>query len=167
LKGKGEPNALTKIVFKDVSFRSVGERFIGFLLTKKKTLSEVLVKNDAAGAFEYVSATNLVAGVYNATPFLVDESTNTEKPGLGVQLLVSDSKLVKMLVVAINVLGLLIPIVGLGVIIYFIPWYSWKRMRVLKKKLGLEEEKLELSGHALERQEKIQDKNAEQLVQGK
>ena len=99
-----------------------------------------------------------MAGVYNATPFLVDSDANTEKPGLGVQLLVSDSKIVKMLVVVINVLGLLIPIVGLGVIIYFIPWYSFKRMRVLKKKLGLEEEKIEISGHQLLRQDKMIDK---------
>src|SRR3989344_2824123 len=164
LKGRGEPNALTKIVFKDISLKSVGERFIALLQTKKKKLDEVLVKNDEAGAFQYVSGINLTAGVYNATPFLVDTDSNTEKPGLGVQLLVSDSKLVKILVVAINVLGLLIPIVGLGVIIYFIPWYSWKRMRVIKKKLGLEEEKIELSGHQLERQDKIMDKTVDKLI---
>jgi hypothetical protein len=163
LKGKGEPNALTKIVFKDVSIKSVGERFMELLQTKKKKLDEVLVKNDTLGEFQYTSATNLVAGVYNATPFLVDTNANTEKPGLGVQLLVSDSKIVKALVVVINVLGLLIPIVGLGVIIYFIPWYSWKRMRVLKKKLGLEEERIELSGHQLERQDKMMDKTIDKL----
>ncbi|MDE2399720.1 MAG: hypothetical protein KGL67_01775 [Patescibacteria group bacterium] len=153
LKGKGEPNALTKIVFKDVSFKSLGEQFIDFLQTKKKKLDEVLVRNDDAGGFQYTSGSNLVAGVYNATPFLVDSNTNTEKPGLGVQLLVTDNKIVKILVVVINVLGLLIPVVGLLVVIYFIPWYSWRRMRVLKRKLGLEEEKLELSEHQLERQD--------------
>ena len=163
LKGKGEPNALTKIVFKDVSFKSVGEQFLELLQRKNEKLEDVLVKNGPNGAFQYVSATNLVAGVYNATPFLVDPNANTEKPGLGVQLLVTDSQLVKMLVVLINILGLLIPIVGLGVIIYFIPWYSWKRMRVLKKKLGLEEEKLELSGHQLERQDKIMEKTVDKL----
>ena len=104
-----------------------------------------------------------MAGVYNTTPFLVDINTNTEKPGLGAQLLVSDSKIVKMLVVLINVLGLLIPVVGLIVIIYFIPWYSFKRMRVLKKKLGLEEEKIELSGHQLERQDKMLDQNIDKI----
>ncbi|MFA5791895.1 MAG: hypothetical protein WC884_02565 [Candidatus Paceibacterota bacterium] len=170
LKGKGEPNALTKIIFSDISLKSVGEQFVGFFQNKKKKLTEVLVKNDASGVFQYISGSNLIAGVYNATPFLVDNNTNTEKPGLGVQLLVKDSEIVKILVVVINVLGLLIPIVGLGVIIYFIPWYSWKRMRVLKKKLGLEEEKIEITGHQLERQEKIQDKmlekNTEQLVNG-
>ncbi len=164
LKGKGEPNALTKIVFKDVSIKSVGERLIGLLQTKKKKLDEVLVKNDATGAFEYTSAKNLVAGVYNATPFLVDNDNNTEKPGLGVQLLVSDSKIVKALVVLINVLGLLIPVVGLAVIIYFIPWYSFRRMRVLKKKMGLEEEKLELSGHQLERQDKLLDQSIDKIA---
>ncbi|MBP6883880.1 MAG: hypothetical protein KBC06_01460 [Candidatus Pacebacteria bacterium] len=164
LKGKGEPNALTKIVFKDVSFKSVGEKFLEILQSKKKRLDEVLVKNDAEGGFQYTSATNLVAGVYNATPFLVDPDANVEKPGLGVQLLVSDSKIVKALVVIINVLGLLIPVVGLGVIIYFIPWYSWKRMRVLKKKLGLEEEQIELSGHQLERQDKMMDKTIDNIV---
>ena len=163
-KGKGEPNALTKIVFKDVSFKSVGEQFIEFLQTKKEKLDEVLVKNDAAGLFQYTTSKNLLAGVYNATPFLVDPNANTEKPGLGVQLLVNDSQIVKMLVVVINVLGLLIPVVGLGVIIYFIPWYSWRRMRVLKKKLGLEEEKLDITGHQLERQEKIQDAILEKPV---
>jgi phage shock protein PspC (stress-responsive transcriptional regulator) len=163
LKGKGEPNALTKIVFQDVSLKSVGEQFVELLQTKKKKLDDVLVQNDSAGAFQYVSASNLVAGVYNATPFLVDNNTNTQKPGLGVQLLVNDSEIVKILVVVINVLGLLIPIVGLGVIIYFIPWYSWKRMRVLKKKLGLEEEKIEISSHQLERQDKVADRTVDTL----
>ena len=158
LKGKGEPNALTKIVFKDVSFKSVGEKFIAFLQAKRKKLDAVLVKNDPAGQFQYESGAGLVAGVYNATPFLVDNDSNTEKPGLGVQLLVSDSKIVKALVVVINILGLLIPIVGLGVIIYFIPWYSFKRMRVLGKKLGLEEEKVDISGKQMEREYNMSDK---------
>lgn len=165
LKGKGEPNALTKIVFKYISEKSAGERFVAFLQSKKKKLDEALVKNDPAGAFQYESGSGLVAGVYNATPFLVDNDSNTEKPGLGVQLLVNDSQIVKMLVVLINVLALLIPIVGLGVLVYFIPWYSFKRMRVLKKKLGLEEEKLELSGHALGRQDKVIEKDINQWIQ--
>jgi hypothetical protein len=160
VKGKGEPDALTKISFKDVSAKSIGERLIAVLQTKKKKLDDVLVKNDNAGAFEYISPKNLVAGVYNATPFLVDQNDNSEKPGLGVQLLVSDSKIVKALVVLLNVLGLLIPIVGLMVIIYFIPWYSFRRMRVLKKKLGLEEEKIDIAGRGLEREEKVLDNRA-------
>ncbi len=164
LKGKGEPNALTKIIFKDISFKSIGEQFIEFLQTEKKKLDEVLVKNNPDGTFEYTSANNLVAGVYNATPFLVDADNNTEKPGLGVQFLISDSKVVKYLVVVINVLGLLIPVVGLIVVIYFIPWYSWRRMRVLKKKLGLEEEKLEITSHQLERQDKVENINIDKMI---
>lgn len=159
VRGKGEPSALTKIVFKDTSVKSIGEQLIALLQTEKKKLEEVLVNNDTLGEFQYVSPKDLIAGVYNATPFLVDEDTNTEKPGLGVQLLVSDSKIVKALVVLINILGLLIPIVSLIVIIYFIPWYSFKRMRLIKKKLSLKEEELDLSEHQLERQDKILDKN--------
>ncbi|MEK7569357.1 MAG: cohesin domain-containing protein [Patescibacteria group bacterium] len=154
VKGRGEPDALTKIIFKDISEKSIGEKFIALLQSKKKNLDEVLVKNTPAGEFQYESGSGLVAGVYNTTPFLVEQESNTEKPGLGVQLLVSDSKIVKALVVLINVLGLLIPIVGLAVLIYFIPWYSFKRMRVLGRKLGLEEEKLALVGHDIEREDK-------------
>lgn len=145
VKGKGEPHALTKVSFNDVSIKSLGERFIALLQTKKEKLDDVLLKNDEHGIFEYVSSKNLAAGVYNATPFLVDTEENVEKPGFGVQFLVNDSKLVRVLVVAINVLGLLIPLVGLMVIIYFIPWYSWRRMRVIKKRLLLEEEELSSS----------------------
>ncbi len=161
LKGKGEPSALTRIVFKDLSAKSLGEQLIASLQNNKKKLDEALVKNDSTGTFEYISSKDLVAGVYNATPFLVDNNTNTEKPGLGVQLLVSDSPIVKALVVLLNILGLLIPIVVLGVIIYFIPWYSFKRMRVIKKKLGLEEEKINLSEHQLEHQDKIMEQSAD------
>ncbi|MFM7087954.1 MAG: hypothetical protein ACKOW9_00245, partial [Candidatus Paceibacterota bacterium] len=71
LRGKGEPGFLTRIVFKDLSVKSIGERFVERVQTKKKRLDEVLVKNDSNGFFEYVSPSNLVAGVYNATPFLV------------------------------------------------------------------------------------------------
>lgn len=167
IRGKGEPNSLTKIVFKDISVKSLGEQLVSVFQSKRKKLDEALVKNNSDGAFEYISNSNLLAGVYNATPFLVDEDTNTEKPGFGVQLLVSDSKIVKGLVVAINVLGLFIPIVALCVIIYFIPWYSWKRMRVLRKKLGLEEEKLEVSAHQLERQEKVIDNTLNKMTEKK
>lgn len=157
IKGIGEPGALTKIVFKNVSLRSIGEQFIAALQTKKQ-LDEVLVKNDPeTGAFEFSTDQGLVAGAYNATPFLVDESTNTEKPGLGVQLFVSDSKIVRILVVLVNILALLIPVVGLGVLIYFIPWYSFRRMRVIKRKLGLEEEKLALSVHGIKREDERLD----------
>lgn len=164
IKGKGEPNLLTKIVFRDTSVKSLGEQLIAFLQKSKNKLDEILVKNNPDGTFEYTSPTNLLAGAYNATPFLVDTDNNVEKPGLGVQLLVSDSKVVKALVVVINVLGLLIPIVALCVIIYFIPWYSWRRMRVLRKKLGLEEEKIELSEHQLARQDKILDGAVEKMT---
>lgn len=155
LKGKGEPNALTKIAFEDVSHKSYGEQFMDFIQSKKKRFSDVLVKNDSKGLFEYVSPNNLVAGAYNATPFLVDTNANVEKPGLGVQLLVNDSRIIKALIVFINVLILLIPIVGLIMLIYFIPWYSSRRMRIMKRKMGLEEEKIAITEHQLERQDKI------------
>jgi hypothetical protein len=154
LKGKGEPDALTKISFEDVSHKSFGEQFMDFIQSKKKRLSDVLVKNNEKGLFEYTTPNNLVAGVYNATPFLVDSDTNTDKPGLGVQLFVNDSKIIKGLIVFINILILLIPIVGLAMIVYFIPWYSSRRMRIMKRKMGLEEEEIELTQHKLERQDK-------------
>lgn len=158
LFGKGEPNALTKIVFRDISTKSLGEKFVASVDTKKLKLDEVIIKNNDKGVFSYIGPKNLLAGVYSATPFLVDTDKNIEKPGPGVQLLVSDSKIVKTLVVVINVLGLLIPIVTLCVIIYFIPWYSFRKMRVIKKKFGLEEEKIEITEHQLERQDKAEDK---------
>jgi hypothetical protein len=159
LEGKGEPNTLTKIVFKDVALRSLGEILINRIQNNKIKLDEVLVKNDKEGNFKYISGDNLVAGVYNATPFLVDEASNVEKPGLGIQLFVNDSKIVKNLIVFINVLGLFIPIVVLCVIIYFIPWYSWLRMKILKKKMNLEEEKIELSGIHLAKEENLFNKD--------
>lgn len=158
IKGKGEPNAVTKLVFNDIAQKSLGERFIEFLQPKKKKLDAVLVKNDPKGEFVYESTSDLIAGTYNTTPFLVDTETQTERPGLGVQLFVNDSPVVKFLVVLINILGLLIPIVGLVVVIYFIPWYSWRRMRVIRRRLGLEEEKLELSEHQLKRQDTLLDR---------
>jgi hypothetical protein len=145
LKGKGEPNALTKLVFNDVSIKSLGEQFISSLQTKKEKPSEALVKNDESGFFQYLSADNLVSGAYNVTPYLVDEETQVQKPGFGVQVLVNNSKLVKWLVVLINVLALLIPVVSLGVIIYFIPWYSRLRMKILNHKIKIEDEQLNLS----------------------
>lgn len=155
LRGKGEPNAVTKLAFEEVSKKSFGEQFMDFIQSKKKRLTDVLVKNNDKGLFEYITPNNLVAGVYNATPFLVDDNTNTSKPGLGVRLFVSDSKIIKALIVFINVLILLIPIVGLIMLIYFIPWYSSRRMRILKRKMGLEEEKIQLTEHELERQDKM------------
>ncbi len=145
IKGKGEPNALTKLSFKDTSLKSLGEQFIIALQTKKNKPTEALIKNNASGEFQYLSPNNLVAGAYNVTPYLVDEDTQIQKPGFGVQVLVNNSRVVKWLVVFINVLALLIPIVCLGVIIYFIPWYSRLRMKILNHKIALENEQLNLS----------------------
>lgn len=153
IKGKGEPNALTKLTFNDVSLKSLGEQFIAALQSKKKKPTEALVKNDNDGFFQYLSADNLVAGAYNVTPFLVDEDNQTQKPGFGVQLLVNNSKIVKWLVTFINVLALLIPVVCLIVIIYFIPWYSRLRMKIVKHKISLEDEKLNLSEKEIKQKE--------------
>jgi hypothetical protein len=155
LRGRGEPGAMTKISFEDLSQKSFGEQFLDFVQSKKKRLSDVLVQNNEKGLFEYVTPNNLIAGVYNATPFLVEDDTNIEKPGLGVQLFVNDSKIVKGLIVFINILLLLIPIVGLIMLIYFIPWYSSRRMRIMKRRMGLEEEKIILTEHHLEHEDKL------------
>lgn len=155
IKGKGEPSAITKLSFKDISTKSLGEQFISALQTKKKAPNEALVKNDEEGFFQYITQPNLVAGSYNVTPFLVEEETDSEKPGFGVQVLVNNSKLVKFLVVLINILALLIPIVCLVVIIYFIPWYSRLKMKILNHKMKLEEEKISLSEREIKKKEEL------------
>lgn len=158
LKGKGEPNALTKIVFKDISQKSLGEQFVESFQVKRIKPSEVLVKNDELGTFQYISDSNIIAGAYNVTPYLIEEETELEKPGFGVQVFFSDSKLVKWLVILINVLALLIPVVCLGVIIYFIPWYSRLRMKILNHKIKIEDEKLSLSEKEIKQKEEILSK---------
>ncbi len=163
VRGKGEPNAMTKLVFEGADQKSLGERFIQLLQTKRISPPNAYVENDAEGNFEYTTERNLLAGVYSATPFLVDQSTNTERPGLGARLLVSDSPIVRFLVILINVLALLIPVVGLIVVIYFIPWYSFRKMRVLKKQFGLEEEKLDVQGHDLLRNDRALDEAIKNL----
>ncbi len=161
IRGVGEPNALTRLVFKDISLKSAGEKFITFLQTKKVTPEDVLVENNESGRFLYINANDLVAGTYNVVPFLVDTKEKTEKPGLGVELLVKESPIVEMLVVLINILVLLIPIVGLVVIIYFIPWYSFRRMRVLRKKLIFEEEKISSSEQHLKHEDEALNKTSQ------
>ena len=147
IKNKPEPE--TK------GFKSLGEQFIIALQSKKKKPTEALVKNDNNGFFQYISSDNLVAGAYNVTPYLVDEDKQTQKPGFGVQLLVNNSKIVKGLVVFINILALLIPVVCLGVIIYFIPWYSRLRMKILGHKIKLEDEQLNLSERQIKQKEEL------------
>lgn len=144
-KGKGEPNQLTKMTFEAISQKSLGEQFIDFIQYKKKRLTDAFVKNNEKGLFEYVTPSNLIAGVYNVVPFLVDNKTNIDKPGIGVQLFVNDSKIIKELIVFINILVLFIPIVVILLFIYFIIWYSFKRMHVLKRKMISEEEKIEIN----------------------
>jgi hypothetical protein len=155
IKGKGEPNALTRLTFNDISIKSLGEQFIIALQSKKSKPTEALIKNDDKGLFQYLSSSNLVAGAYNVTPYLVDQDRQTQKPGFGVQLLVNNSKIVKWLVVFINVLALLIPVVCLGVIIYFIPWYSRLRMKILNHKIKLEDEQLNLSEKEIKKKEEL------------
>lgn len=144
VRGEGEPGATTKIVFKNTLVRSLGEKIIKSISSKKKELGDALVINDENGVFQYVSPSNLVAGVYNATPFLVDEETKTDRPGLGVQIFISDSQILKILATIINALGLVVPIVFLAMVIYFIPWYFSRRMKVLGKKLEFEEDQIEV-----------------------
>jgi len=149
--GKGTPFAITKLSFQNLSVKSLGERLVAIFQNNQNTLKDVTIQNNKSGNFNYVSDPNLVAGVYNATPFLVNTAKNTTTPGVSVQLLVNDSVIVKDMVVLLNVLGLLVPIVLLVVIIYFIPWFSWKRMRIMKEKMLLEEEKVELTAEELKK----------------
>jgi len=144
LGGKGEPDAFTKITFQNTAVKSLGEKFVALFQNKKNILSDVTIENSSSGTFHYVSGTNLEAGVYNATPALLNTTKNTNLSGPSIQFLVNDSVVVKDLVVLLNVLGLLVPIVILVVIIYFIPWFSFKRMRIMKEKMKLEEEKVEV-----------------------
>jgi hypothetical protein len=157
LGGKGAPFALTQIIFHNLSVQSLGNKFVAFFQGQKDQLGNVVVKNDKNGNFHYLSGPNLVAGVYSATPALVNQTQGTATPGVSIQLLVSNSPIIKYMVVFLNILGLLIPIVFLLVIIYFIPWYSWRRMRIMKEKMLLEEEKVEMTAEDLKQKSTIQN----------
>jgi len=145
VKGKGAPNELTKLRFEDTSFKTLGEQFILWLQTNKETPADILVQNNEEGIFEFNTSAQLVAGSYNVTPALVDPEAQVEKPGFGVKILVEQSPIVRFLVVFINILLLLVPIALLGVIVYFIPWYSRLRMRIIKHKTDLEDQEIHLS----------------------
>ena len=153
MKGKGAPNQLTKLRFQDTSFKTLGEQFILWLQTDKETPPDILVQNNDEGLFEFTSGANFVAGSYNVTPALVDPEAGLEKPGFGVKVLVTQSPVVRFLVVFINILLLLVPIALLGVIIYFIPWYSRLRMRIIKHKTDLEDQEIHLSEVELKQKE--------------
>jgi hypothetical protein len=149
LRGQGQPNAFTRLVFQDIYLKSAAEKFLDYVRRNKEKPEEALVKNNERGEFLYVSGENLVAGAYNIIPYLVGDTDASEKPGSGVQFLVKESPLVEWLIVLINILFLLVPIIVLVIVIYFIPWYSFKRMRVLRKKMVFEEEKIESSEQEL------------------
>jgi hypothetical protein len=155
VKGKGAPNELTKLRFEDTSFKTLGEQFILWLQTNKEIPSDVLVQNNENGEFEFSSPSNFVAGSYNITPALVDPEAQVEKPGFGVKVLVEQSPIVRFLVVFINILLLLVPIALLGVIVYFIPWYSRLRMRILKHKTDLEDQEIHLSEVQLQKKTEL------------
>lgn len=149
--GKGQPNAFTKLSFRETSVKSVGERLIAYMQSKKEKPNDVIVKNTSNGDFAYTSSSNLIAGVYSIIPSLVDHNKNIEKSGPNVNLFINDNLIVHYIIVLINILLLIVPVVALLVIIYFIPWYSVIRMRTLRKKIALEEEKIELSEQELKK----------------
>jgi hypothetical protein len=155
IKGKGTPRELTKLRFEDTSFKTLGEQFILLLQTNKETPADVLVQNNEEGIFEFTSSAQLVAGSYNVTPALVDPETQVEKPGFGVKILVKQSPVVRFLVVFINILLLLVPIALLGVIVYFIPWYSRLRMRIIKHKTELEDQEIYLSEAQIQKKKEL------------
>jgi hypothetical protein len=153
LRGNGEPNATTKLTFEDLSHKSLGGQVLDFVQSKKKQLGDIFVTNDEKGSFQYVTPSNLVAGVYNVIPFLVDAETKTSKAGSKIQFFINDSALVRGLIMIIDILILLIPIIILGLAAYFIPWYLSKRMRILRKRMNLEEEKMEIAEQELKHKE--------------
>lgn len=153
IRGNGEPDAFTRIVFRDTSVKSIGEIIVYYLQTKKERPNEVIVKNTSKGNFIYVSPYNLLAGAYEVVPLLVGQDKDLEKSGSGINLMVSHSQIINIIIIIINILVLLIPVMILSVIVYFIPWYSLLRMRILKKKISLEEEKIELSEKELKKED--------------
>ena len=158
ISGQGQPGATTKIIFQNIREKSIGERIVESFDNKKKELDEVLIKNDEDGFFRYVSPENLVAGVYNTTPFFIDEKTNTESPGLGVQIFVSENQVLKVLSTIINALVLIIPIVFLGTVIYFIPWYFARKLKVMRGRMELEEAELKAQKKSLKAKKEVKKK---------
>lgn len=129
LQGRGEPEAFTKIIFEESVPKSIGEQLVDFIQNKKKKLDEVLIRNDVTGFFEYVGPENLVAGVYNATPFLIDKNTNIEQPGLGVQLVVADTPSVRVVSTVLNLLIIVILLVGIWVILHTAHRHTIRKIR--------------------------------------
>ena len=56
--------------------------------------------------------------------------------------IVSETTVTKILISIINILVLVLPIIALGVLVFFLPWYFIKRTHLINKKMELEEEKI-------------------------
>lgn len=137
--GKGEPHAITKIVLKDISEKSLPERFIQFFRKGDAEPDTLFVKNDSEGNFSYTGANNLLAGIYNATPFLVDEDTKTERPGFGKQMLVNNKKTTHASTISLTAPGLLVFSILSGFVIYLL-WYCLQRLiPIFKRKINWKE----------------------------
>lgn len=148
LHGLGQPFALTKLEFTDVDTAPLKTQLQRILVGGKKKLDTVLIKNDEKGAFQYTSPSDLVAGAYIVTPFLIDERSSAEQPGLAVEMNVAP-KSNSHLLSPITVMTIVV-LLGISALffLYKTIWTSWHSLHLTKKLVRLQDKRVSLYRHA-------------------
>ncbi|MCD4760678.1 hypothetical protein K8R42_02150, partial [bacterium] len=97
-----------------------------------------IVKADAAGKFTFVAEEKLRDGIYQLWAEVIDSRGARSEPTEKFKVLVQPTKLWRVGTLTANVLSIVIPLIALIFLLVFVVWYSWLKLRLLRRRVSRE-----------------------------
>lgn len=108
-------------------------------LQREATEPESFVfKADENGKFVFVAEEKLREGIYQMWAEVIDERGARSEPSEKLKIIVQPTKLWRWGTLTANVLSIIIPLVALLFLFVFMVWFSWNKVRVLRKRVRRE-----------------------------
>lgn len=95
-------------------------------------------KTDENGKFVFVAEEKLREGIYQMWAEVIDERGARSEPSEKFKIIVQPTKLWRWGTLTANVLSIIIPLVALLFLFIFMLWFSWNKVRVLRKRVRRE-----------------------------
>ena len=97
-----------------------------------------IVQTDELGRFTFVAEEKLRDGVYQFWAEVVDERGARSEPTEKFKVLVQPTKLWQIGNMTIGVLSIIVPLIALIFLMIFVVWFSWHKLRTLRKRIRIE-----------------------------
>jgi hypothetical protein len=97
-----------------------------------------IVKTDEFGRFTFVGEEKLRDGIYQMWAEVIDERGARSEPTEKFKILVQPTKLWQIGNMTIGILSIVVPLIALFFLLVFVVWFSWHKLRTLRKRVRVE-----------------------------